>query len=105
MHVHGRHREGDLARCRRRGSARDRYRSPVYIDTSRCEPDADARRLCIDCSSGVCACYCLGDVLEVPRLVALVYLLNAEDAPELHRAAYNYTGLQPDSIPCSLVHI
>ena len=27
----------------------------------------------------------LGDALEVPRLVALVYLLDAEDAPGLHR--------------------
>ena len=39
----------------------------------------------------------LSDALEVPRLVALMYLLNAEDAPGLHRVKYNDTGLQPGS--------
>ena len=35
MHVHRRRqRESYLARCRRKASARDRYRSPVYIDAA-----------------------------------------------------------------------
>jgi len=40
----------------------------------------------------------LSDALEVPRLVALVYLLDAEDAPGLDRVKYNDTGLQPGHI-------